>query len=42
MSVTGALAARSAPGGTAPVRVREQLDELVATVGEHERWASNS
>jgi argininosuccinate lyase len=39
MSVRGALAARSAPGGTAPERVREQLAELAGTVASHERWA---
>jgi argininosuccinate lyase len=42
LSVSGALASRAAPGGTAPVRVREQLDDLVVTVGDHEKWASNA
>jgi argininosuccinate lyase len=41
LSVEGALAARAAPGGTSPVRVREQLDDVVVTVGEHEKWAGN-
>jgi argininosuccinate lyase len=41
MSVSGALASRSARGGTAPERVREQLDELVAEVAAHELWATN-
>jgi argininosuccinate lyase len=42
LSVEGALAARSAPGGTAPERVREQLDDLVATAAGHRLWASNA
>jgi argininosuccinate lyase len=42
LSVSGALAARAAPGGTAPVRVREQLDDLVVTVADHQKWASNA
>src|SRR4051794_24144287 len=41
LSVSGALAARSAPGGTAPERVREQLEAVARSVGEHEKWASN-
>jgi argininosuccinate lyase len=41
MSVSGALASRSARGGTAPARVREQLDELIAEVAAHELWATN-
>ena len=40
LSVAGALAARSSPGGTAPERVREQLDELTGLVASHHRWAS--
>jgi argininosuccinate lyase len=40
LSVPGALAARSAPGGTAPERVREQLDEVANAVADHEQWAS--
>jgi argininosuccinate lyase len=42
LSVEGALASRSAPGGTAPVRVREQLDDVAALVTDHEKWASNA
>jgi argininosuccinate lyase len=42
LSVAGALAARSAPGGTAPERVREQLDAVARVVGDHEKWASNA
>jgi argininosuccinate lyase len=42
LSVQGALAARSAPGGTAPERVREQLDAVARAVGDHEKWASNA
>jgi argininosuccinate lyase len=41
LSVSGALAARSAPGGTAPERVREQLEDLRAVVAGHEQWASS-
>jgi len=39
LSVTGALAARKAPGGTAPERVAEQLAALRAVVDEHAAWA---
>jgi argininosuccinate lyase len=39
LSVAGALAARDTPGGTAPVRVREQLAALRSTVAEHRAWA---
>jgi argininosuccinate lyase len=42
LSVPGALAARSAAGGTAPERVREQLDAVARAVGDHEKWASNA
>jgi argininosuccinate lyase len=41
LSVPGALAARSAAGGTAPVRVREQLEAVARIVADHEKWASN-
>jgi argininosuccinate lyase len=41
LSVSGALAARSALGGTAPARVREQLDEVARTVTDQEKWAGN-
>jgi argininosuccinate lyase len=40
LSVDGALAARATRGGTAPARVREQLDETRALVHEHATWAS--
>lgn len=42
LSVPGALAARSAQGGTAPARVREQLAELRADVDEQARWAARA
>jgi argininosuccinate lyase len=41
LSVTGALAARKAPGGTAPERVAEQLAALRAVVDEHAAWAGS-
>ena len=40
LSVTGALAARRARGGTAPDRVAEQLAALRAAVDEHASWAA--
>jgi len=40
LNVRGALDARSAFGGTAPVRVREQLADLRAVVGGGLSWAS--
>ena len=40
LSVQGALAARRAPGGTAPQRVAEQLAALRAVVDEHAAWAA--
>jgi argininosuccinate lyase len=39
LSVDGALAARSGYGGTAPVRVREQLAELRLLVDANADWA---
>jgi argininosuccinate lyase len=42
LSVRGALEARSAYGGTAPVRVREQLDELEVLVAADAAWATAS
>ena len=39
LDVRGALAARDGRGGTAPVRVREQLDEVRAEVAGHRTWA---
>ena len=40
LSVEGALAARSTPGGTAPKRVREQLDAVREQVHELAAWAA--
>jgi argininosuccinate lyase len=40
LSVQGALEARSTFGGTAPVRVREQLSALSAQVDDQTAWAS--
>ena len=40
LTVQGALAARKAPGGTAPERVAEQLVALRAVVDEHAAWAA--
>ena len=40
LSVTGALDARSAFGGTAPVRVREQLAALRTVVAAAQSWAA--
>jgi len=40
LTVEGALAARSAPGGTAPARVAEQLAALRAEVERQAAWAS--
>jgi argininosuccinate lyase len=39
LSVAGSLAARAAYGGTAPVRVREQLGALRVVVDEEAAWA---
>ncbi|HST67918.1 MAG TPA: argininosuccinate lyase, partial [Mycobacteriales bacterium] len=39
LDVPGALAARSAHGGTAPTRVAEQLAALTETVQDHQAWA---
>jgi argininosuccinate lyase len=39
LTVNGALAARSAPGGTAPARVAEQLAALRAEVERQAAWA---
>jgi len=35
LTVEGSTASRSGRGGTAPVRVAEQYDELVAAVARH-------
>src|SRR3954469_18475572 len=42
LSVDGALASRSAAGGTAPKRVREQLDTVRELVHGHASWANGS
>jgi argininosuccinate lyase len=42
LSVTGALESRSAFGGTAPVRVREQLAALREVVEAGQAWATRS
>jgi argininosuccinate lyase len=42
LSVRGALESRSALGGTAPVRVREQLAELAMLVASDAAWATAS
>ncbi|HSF98465.1 MAG TPA: argininosuccinate lyase [Ornithinibacter sp.] len=39
LSVEGSMASRSARGGTAPARVAEQLERVVATAGDHRGWA---
>ena len=39
LTVSGSMASRSAPGGTAPARVREQLDRLRAVLSGHQEWA---
>jgi argininosuccinate lyase len=41
LSVSGAMAARSALGGTAPERVREQLRALRDRVREDQEWAAS-
>jgi argininosuccinate lyase len=40
LSVPGALAARSAPGGTAPARVREQLAKVRDRIEDGRGWAT--
>ncbi|GAA2090729.1 argininosuccinate lyase [Actinomadura alba] len=42
LNVPGALASRKAYGGTAPERVREQLDDLRVLVNGHAEWANGS
>ncbi len=42
LTVEGALAARDGRGGTAPVRVAEQLGRLRLVVDEHAAWASSA
>ena len=41
LDVRGALAARDGHGGTAPVRVAEQLAAVQEVVAEHGRWAAD-
>ncbi len=40
LSVEGSMASRSAKGGTAPVRVAEQLHRVVATAQGHRAWSA--
>ncbi|GAA4400155.1 argininosuccinate lyase [Ornithinibacter aureus] len=40
LSVEGSMSSRSARGGTAPVRVAEQLQRVVATAGDHRAWSA--
>jgi argininosuccinate lyase len=42
LSVRGALAARSARGGTAPDRVVEQLADVRAQITEQQAWATGA
>ena len=42
LTVRGSIDSRSATGGTATVRVREQLDQLTATVREQATWATQA
>ncbi|WP_299447698.1 argininosuccinate lyase [uncultured Phycicoccus sp.] len=41
LSVEGSLASRSGQGGTAPVRVAEQLERVVATAAEARVWTAD-
>ena len=41
LTVEGALAARSSRGGTAPVRVAEQLERLRASIDQQAAWAAD-
>ncbi len=41
LSVQGALEARSAPGGTAPARVREQLAAITERLVRDREWAKS-
>ncbi|MFJ8819922.1 argininosuccinate lyase [Amycolatopsis thermoflava] len=38
LTVEGSVASRDARGGTAPARVAEQLERLVARVADHRQW----
>ena len=40
LSVDGSLASRSAKGGTAPVRVAEQLERVVTAAAGHRAWSA--
>ncbi|NIJ11538.1 argininosuccinate lyase [Saccharomonospora amisosensis] len=40
LTVAGSVASRDAKGGTAPVRVAEQRDRLLARVAEHRAWVA--
>jgi len=42
LDVRGAIAARDGHGGTAPVRVREQLEAVRLEVAGHRRWAAGA
>ncbi len=42
LDVRGAIAARDGHGGTAPVRVSEQLESVRATVAAHRSWAAGA
>ena len=42
LTVTGSIDSRDGRGGTATVRVREQLAEVAAATGEAVRWAAGS
>jgi argininosuccinate lyase len=39
LTVRGSLESRDAKGGTAPVRVREQLEKVQTTVADRRGWA---
>jgi argininosuccinate lyase len=40
LTVDGSVASRDGRGGTAPERVREQLEEVAAVTAEHRDWTS--
>ena len=40
LSVEGSMASRSARGGTAPVRVAEQLERVVVVSADHRAWSA--
>lgn len=42
LDVRGAIASRQGHGGTAPVRVSEQLEVLRIEVGSHQQWAATA